>query len=216
MTRPLIKVCGIRTADALSAAIDAGADAVGFVFATSPRQVDPDTAATLAARCPPNVRRAGVFLHPAAETVAAVVSRVPLDWLQSDADDQPAIDRGLQLARDSAHSSAAPPIFVPVFRDGPDLAARLDLERRAARDRLILIEGPRSGAGVAPDWSRVRAAATGLCFILAGGLNPRNVARAVADVNPAGVDVSSGVESAPGLKDPLAIAAFIAAARIAQ
>jgi phosphoribosylanthranilate isomerase len=196
---PEIKICGITTAEALRAAAEAGATAIGLVFADSIRRIDIPAAAALARLAPPALTKVAVFRHPSPDLVARVLAEVEIDRIQSDADDYPAIKNVLGNTP-----------FLPVYRDSPDLAAHV---AAAAPTGPILIEGPLSGAGRTPDWSRI--AAIPHPKILAGGLSPANVAAAIAQVRPVGVDVSSGVESAPGIKDPALIHAFIAAARAA-
>jgi phosphoribosylanthranilate isomerase len=214
MKRTLIKVCGIRSAEALEAALDCGVDAVGWVFAESPRRIAPAEAALLAAACPPTVLRVGVFRHPSADEVAEVLARVPLSALQSDAQDEETI--AMVAGPGGGEEAGAGAGFVPVFRDGADLAQRLAREREAGGGRMVLIEGPRSGAGEVVDWARVAGASAGLRVMLAGGLHAGNVAEAIARVRPFAVDVSSGVESSPGVKDPEKIAAFVDAVRGAE
>ncbi|MEX2218884.1 MAG: phosphoribosylanthranilate isomerase [Phycisphaerales bacterium] len=199
-----IKICGITTPAALRSAAEAGATAIGLVFADSVRRVDVQTAARLAGAAPLGLTRVAVFRHPVSELVRRVLGEVRIDRVQSDADDLESIRSVL---------GATP--FMPVYRDGPDLAALVDA--RAARAQTpgrILIEGPRSGSGLTPDWTRI-AAIRSVPVVLAGGLTPDNVAAAIRAVRPVGVDVSSGVESAPGVKDPTRIHAFVHAARAA-
>lgn len=212
---PLIKVCGIRTPEALEAALDAGVDAVGFVFAESVRRIEPAAAGLLAAACPPTVLRVGVFRHPTIDEVVDVVQHVPLSAIQSDAQDE----ENIRLVIGPAGGATME--FIPVYRDGPDLAARLAREREIGGGRLVLVEGAKSGTGQTVDWNRVRdakgsaAEGEGSRLILAGGLNAGNVAEAIRIVRPFAVDVSSGVESSPGVKDAAKIGAFVEAVRSA-
>ena len=206
-TRTLIKVCGLRTVEGLEAALDAGVDAVGFVFAESPRRVEPREAAVLAAACPPTVLRVGVFLHPTEDEVATVLEHAALSAIQSDAVDEETIRRVI------GPEESARVEFIPVYRDGPHLASDLARERARGERRMVLVEGPKSGVGQRADWSRVAAASEGLGVILAGGLSAENVAEAIRAVRPRAVDVSSGVESSPGVKDPGRIGAFVDAVR---
>jgi phosphoribosylanthranilate isomerase len=190
----LVKICGIATPEALDAALAAGADAVGFVFhAASPRNLAPRAAAALAARVPRGVRTVAVSLHPTPAQVDEVLAAfVPNVW-QTDAAD---FER-LQLPQSVERW--------PVFRAGSLLPEPLP--------RRLLFEGPRSGAGEVADWSQAAVLAARTELILGGGLTVANVAEAIAAVRPFGVDVSSGVESAPGRKDPARIGEFVAAAR---
>jgi phosphoribosylanthranilate isomerase len=206
-----IKICGITTQEALEAAAAAGADAIGLVFAESPRQIGLGAARELARACPPDIACIAVFRHPAPDEVALVLDNIDIDAVQSDASDYDAIEPIL----------VGTP-FRAVYRDSPDLASHLAdaaAQRIITPDDIILIEGPRSGSGTAPDWQRIAAATAGLVhpprILLAGGLNADNIAEAVRAVRPAGVDTSSGVESFLGIKDAEKIRAFITAARAA-
>jgi phosphoribosylanthranilate isomerase len=190
----LVKICGITTAGALQAALAAGADAVGFVFHDgSPRDLAPAVAAGLAARVPAGVMKVAVTLHPTQARVDGILAAFAPDAWQTDAEDfdrvtlPPGVERW------------------PVFRAGRGLPARLPPR--------LLFEGPRSGSGEVADWTEAAAAAARAEVILGGGLTPGNVAAAIAAVRPFGVDVSSGVESAPGRKDAALVAGFVEAAR---
>jgi phosphoribosylanthranilate isomerase len=197
--RVFVKICGLRTAEAVRAAIEAGADAVGFVFAPSPRQVTAAEAARLAEAVPAGILRVAVMRHPTVAEWATVAELARPDWLQTDAADF----AGLRLPADVE--------ALPVYRDLPALdSAALGRETRA------LFEAADSGVGSAPDWERARRLAGLTRLVLAGGLHPGNVADAVRRVRPWGVDVSSGVESGRGIKDPAKIAAFVEAVRRAE
>lgn len=190
-----VKICGLTTPEGVAAAVKAGADAAGFVFSPSPRQVTPALARKLAAGLPSSVRRVAVFRHPPPGWISSVLEEFPADWVQSDAADLPGVDLGGAEA-------------LPVFRSGAPLPELLP--------ELLLFEGPESGAGNVADWAAAAALAHRTGVILAGGLDPANVSAAIVQVRPWGVDVSSGVESSPGVKDPALVAAFVAAARRAQ
>lgn len=196
----LVKVCGLTDAAHAAAACDAGADALGFVFAASPRRVTPPQAVRIAAGLPAGVRRVAVMLHPTAAEWAAVLDGFAPDVLQTDAADFDSLDVPASIER------------WPVYREGGPV-----VEGRGPGDLAgtFVYEGARSGSGQTVDWTEARACARGGRMILAGGLNPGNVAEAVRQVRPWGVDASSGVEAAPGRKDPARIAAFVAAARAA-
>jgi phosphoribosylanthranilate isomerase len=187
-----VKICGLTTPEAVAAAVKAGADAAGFVFSPSPREVSPAEARNLAAGLPAAVRRVAVFRHPPPGWIATVLDAFPADWVQSDATDLPGVDLGGAEA-------------LPVFRSGAPLPELLP--------ELLLFEGPDSGTGRVADWTAAAGLARRTRVILAGGLHPGNLAAALAAVRPWGVDVSSGVESAPGVKNPVLVAAFVAAAR---
>jgi phosphoribosylanthranilate isomerase len=187
-----VKICGLTTPEGVAAAVKAGADAAGFVFSPSPREVTPAQARKLAAALPPGMRRVAVFRHPPPGWISRVLEEFPADWIQSDAADLPGVDLGGAEA-------------LPVFRSGAPLPELLP--------ELLLFEGPESGSGNVADWSAAAGLAQRTRILLAGGLHPGNLAAALAMVRPWGVDVSSGVESAPGVKDPALVAAFVAAAR---
>lgn len=189
-----IKICGLRRPEDIEAAVGAGADAVGFVFhAASPRHLAPADAAALARRVPAGVLKVAVTLHPAQSLVDAVLREFRPDVWQTDADD---------LAVLTLPADVAP---WPVLRTGAALPAVLP--------RRLLFEGARSGAGEAADWTLAAALAHRTELILGGGLTPDNVAAAIQAVRPWGVDVSSGVELAPGVKDADRIRRFVLAAR---
>ena len=192
-----IKICGLRTAADVAAAVAAGADAVGFVFAESVRRVTPDEARNAAAAVPEGVLRVAVMKHPDPAEWLAVLDGFAPDVLQTDSEDFAHLNVPAALRR------------WPVYREGGiDDATRLPYE--------FLYEGRQSGAGATVDWDLAAAIARRGNMILAGGLTPANVGAAVAAVRPRGVDVSSGVESAPGVKDPARIREFISAARAAE
>ena len=191
----MIKICGLSDADHVAAAVDAGADAIGFVFAESVRRVAPDRAAAAAAAAPAHVRRVAVMLHPTDDEWRQVLEVFEPDVLQTDAEDFAALTVPASIER------------WPVFREGG---------ARPPTGERYVYEGARSGQGRTVDWSAAAALAAGGDMILAGGLGAANVAEAVARVRPFGVDVSSAVESAPGRKDSRLITEFIGAARAAE
>lgn len=197
--RVFVKICGLTTPAAVSAAITAGADAIGFVFAESPRQVTPDKARQLCAEVSPVVVRVAVMRHPSAAHWRAVAEDFEPDWLQTEAGDYGGLDVPAQFGR------------LAVYRDTPSLDDAL-----VPADDLVLFEAADSGQGTQPDWQRAAQLARGRQLVLAGGLTPDNVAEAIAAVRPYGVDVSSGVESKRGVKDHGRITAFIDAVREAE
>lgn len=191
-----VKICGLTTPEAVDAAVAAGADAVGFVFhPASPRNVTPIVAARLARRVPANVARFAVTRHPPAALLEAVWAEFLPDFLQTDAADL----EGLTLPEGVR--------TWPVLRTGTALPPELP-------DRC-LYESAQSGQGHRADWVHAAVLAGRTRLVLAGGLDPASVGLAVRTVRPFGVDVSSGVESAPGRKDLAKIGAFVAAARAA-
>jgi phosphoribosylanthranilate isomerase len=201
--RVFVKICGLSTPRAVSEAIHAGADAIGFVFAESPRQVTPKRAAQLCRDLSPAIIRVAVMRNPTPDEWRRVADEFAPDWLQTEADDFARLDLPEGISR------------LPVFRDTPTL----DLEA-FSREELVLFEAAESGQGVQADWRRAADLVAGMGtdrqLVLAGGLRPENVGAAIATVRPWGVDVSSGVESRRGVKDPERIAAFMAAVREAE
>ena len=196
MLRLWIKVCGMRTREAIEAAALAGADAVGFVFhEASPRNLTIESASALQSSVPAGVERVAVFLHPSQDLVDSVMTAIQPEWVQTDAED---------LAR--LRLPAAQRVL-PVFRSGRTWPALLP--------KRCLLESARSGAGERADWQEAADITARTEVVLAGGLDPDNVGEAVRRVRPFGVDVSSGVESGRGVKDVVKIREFIRAARAA-
>lgn len=201
-----VKICGINSPDAFDAAVDAGADWLGFAFfPPSPRFVTPAAAAALSARRPGGPLRVGLFVDPTAETIAGVLETMPLDILQ-------------------LYGIADVPTLRARFGRtiwravGIGAAADLPQDARGA-DALVLEAKPPpdatrpGGNATAFDWSLLRGWASPAPWVLAGGLTPDNVAQAIRGTGATAVDVSSGVESVRGVKDPLLIRSFIAHAR---
>ena len=194
----LTKICGQTGEDGITAAVEAGADAIGFVFhAPSPRNIEPRRAAVLAsALLPANVLRVAVTLHPSQALVDEVLAEFTPDVWQTDAADFDAITMPASIAR------------WPVWRSGGALPV--------TPPSRLLFESAASGAGIQADWSVAAGLAKRCGLILGGGLNVENVGAAIAMVRPYGVDVSSGVERRPGVKDPAMIRGFIEAVRAAD
>jgi phosphoribosylanthranilate isomerase len=196
-----IKICGLKTEVAVQAAVDAGADALGFVFADSPRQVSPEHAAALTRGLSPGIAKVAVMLHPSVAQWNQVRDIFAPDWLQADADDFAVLDIPESVGR------------MPVYRDQDNK----DYAKKGFEwPEHVLFEGARSGIGMQPDWDHAAQIARRTCMMLAGGLTPENIKEAIIHVHPWGVDVSSGVETSPGIKDLERIAAFVAAAREAE
>ncbi len=191
-----IKVCGMTTPEAVEAAVVAGVDAVGFVFAKSVRRVDPATARALAAPARGRVACVAVTRHPEARALEEIQAVFAPDLLQTDAIDLAALPPGAIRC----------PVL-PVLRAGAALPEPLPAR--------LLFEGPVSGSGETADWECAGELATRTELVLAGGLRTTNVAAAIDRVRPYGVDVSSGVESQPGVKSPREILEFVKAARAA-
>lgn len=197
-----VKICGITSEAALAAAVDAGADAVGFVFADSVRQVSPARAAALCTALPRAVTRVAVMRHPDARALEEVITTFAPDWLQTDAGD---------FATIALPGGIRP---LPVYRNGrlPAAFTATDGEAETIPARL-LFEGTVSGTGETADWDEAGRLAARTELVLAGGLDPDNVVEAIRRVRPWGVDVSSGVEASRGIKDPRRIETFIARVR---
>ena len=189
-----IKICGMTHLEAVSAALEAGVDAIGFVFAPSVRRVTPQQAALLAAQARGRAACVAVTRHPTTELLADIFAQFAPDLLQTDLEDLTAVEL-------PAHCAA-----LPVWRGG--------LAVSSIPPRL-LFEGPVSGTGKVADWRSAADLARRCELILAGGLNLANIGIAVREVRPFGVDVSSGVEQAPGRKSPQKIFDFVRAARAA-
>ena len=195
LERMWVKICGITTVDAVSAAAATEVDAIGFVFAPSPRQVTPRQAAQLAALAPRGMLRIAVTQHPLQILVDEICQTLQPDFLQTDAED-------LRELRIPAHIR-----ILPVVRFGRKTPHPLPPR--------MLFEGPSSGIGELADWGRAAELSAQTELILAGGLTAAIVADAIAAVRPFGVDVSSGVEASPGVKDPARILEFVIRARAA-
>ena len=199
-----VKICGITsTTDAL-AAVDAGADALGFMFyAPSPRFVKHESAAEIIRELPPFVAKVGVFVDPTEAEVRKAIEECGLDTLQFHGDEPPEFCRRFGLKVIKAFR----------IRDAESLQAA---EAYPTEAWLLdsYVSGQLGGTGARFNWDlATEAARKHRSVILAGGLTPENAAEAVRKVRPYGLDVSSGVESAPGKKDAAKVAAFIAAAK---
>jgi phosphoribosylanthranilate isomerase len=190
-----IKICGLTTPEAVAAALDERVDAIGFVFTESVRRLSTQRAGELAAPARGRAACVAVMFQPAQSLVDAVVRDFGPDLLQCDAVDLAALrlPKSLEL--------------LPVLR--PEAAVPQPVPDR------VLFDGRASGAGRITDWTEARQLALRTRLILAGGLDSANVGDAIATVRPHGVDVSSGVEEARGVKSPAKIARFVADARAA-
>ena len=191
-----IKVCGLTDATAVTTALEQQVDAIGFVFAPSPRQVSIEQALRLAEPARGKALCVAVTLHPSAALVNCLLEEFQPDLLQVDLTDL----------------ASLPPIdpsrILPVVRQQQTVPIQWPAR--------VLFEGPRSGAGLTADWQQAAQVAAMTELVLAGGLSPNNVATAIRAVRPFGVDVSSGVEASPGHKSPQKIIEFVEAARRAS
>lgn len=197
-----VKICGTTTEEDALLAVAMGADALGFIFAPSPRQVTASAVSDILKRLPPEIVTVGVFRDEAPERVVDLVRATGL--------------RGAQLSgRESADETRwirrRLAFVIKGFAAGGSAVA-------SAADYgadVILLDAPSPGSGQVFDWSMADAVPDGQRLLLAGGLTADNVARAIEQVNPWGVDVATGVEAGPGRKDARKLRAFIAAARAA-
>jgi len=184
----IVKICGITRLEDAEAAVAAGADAIGFIFwPKSPRFIDPHRARAIAAALPPFVTAVGVFVDQPLDYVNGVSSLVRLGVVQLHGDESP------QFA-----AAVSRPVMKAVSTGTPDIGVW------PARIRLLLdVHDPvtRGGTGRTIDWAAAADMTAQREMVLAGGLSPENVADAIARVRPFGIDVSSGVECAPGIKD---------------
>lgn len=210
----IIKICGIRNSAILESAIEAGADMVGFVhFERSPRHVDLESLQLLISEARGRVETCVLLVNPDNSCVMEVAALSP-DWIQLHGPETPhrvetvREEAGIAILKALAIGGADDVAHAPAFAD--------------VADRLLLDAKPPKGAerpgglGAPFDWTLLKALDPALPFMLSGGLTPQTVGEAIRTVRPMGVDVSSGVESAPGEKRADLIAAFIAEARAAH
>jgi phosphoribosylanthranilate isomerase len=215
MSEPLVvKICGIKTVPLLDAAIEAGADMVGFMhFSRSPRHVDIDNLQRLISAARGRIETCVVLVNPDNSTVMEVAALSP-DWIQLHGPETP---HRVAAIREEAGIAVMKAIGIGSVEDVAQAAAYADVA-----DRLLLdAKPPKSadrtgGLGITFDWSLLRALDPSLPYMLSGGLTPDNVGAAISAIRPFGIDVSSGVETAPGVKNAALIRTFIKAARAAQ
>lgn len=212
MSRVQVKICGLTDAKAVAAAVEGGADFVGSVFfAKSPRNIAPERAAELLAEVPRRIKKVGLFVDPDDRLLDQVLSRVRLDILQLHGKESPA---RVEAVRKAYGLPVMKVIGVSVPADLAAADAYL-----AVADRLMFDAKPPPGAdrpggnARAFDWTLLAGRKWPLPWMLAGGLTARNVARAIRLSGARAVDVSSGIEKAPGVKDPRKILSFINAAK---
>lgn len=195
-----VKICGTTTEEDALLAVAMGADAVGFIFAPSKRQVAPSHVADIVKRLPPEILTVGVFRDEAPQRVVEIVQKTGLRAAQLSGhegpDDVRAVRSRLRFVI-KAFSAADP---------------RLAEARECGAD-VVMLDAETPGSGQVFDWALADAVPKGVPVLLAGGLTPDNVAAAIDQVQPWGVDVATGVESSPGHKDPRLLRAFIRAAK---
>jgi phosphoribosylanthranilate isomerase len=197
-----VKICGITSEEDALLAVAMGADAVGFIFAPSPRQVAAGKVAEIVRRLPTEVITVGVFRDALPERVVEVVGQAGLRAAQL---------HGSETPEQCAYVAERVPMVVKaIAADSPALAAASSYVVDA-----VLVDAPSPGSGQVFDWRLAEGVPGVRRLLLAGGLDPDNVAEAIRRVRPWGVDVSTGVEASPGRKDPRKVRAFIQAARSA-
>ena len=206
-----VKICGLKTPGDVAAAVDGGARYVGFVFfAKSPRNVDPAQAARLAAEVPPGVAKVALTVDATDAELDAITGAVPLDMLQLHGHESPARVREVR-------ARYGLPVMKAVAVAGPEDLAALDAYAQVADQLLVDAKPPKGsvlpgGNGLTFDWRLIAGRRWPCPWMLAGGLTADNVAEALRLTGARQVDVSSGVENAPGVKDAGLIAGFLRAA----
>lgn len=200
--RVKVKICGLTRGEDVKAAVAAGADAVGFVFTASPRRISADTAMRLSSYVPEGVLRVGLFLNQDRSEIDRVINAVPLDVLQFHGNETEQECRVFGM-----------PWLKAVAMENTESARQAERDHPGAMGLLLdsHTAGKRGGSGKAFDWSLSRPLKKPVW--LAGGLNAANVGQAIRIVRPYAVDVSSGVEAAPGIKDASSIISFIRTVR---
>lgn len=217
-----IKICGITSLEDAEAAIAAGADALGFVFAESSRRIALENAYTIVRHAPRTIEKIGVFVDAEFEQVLSAVQAVRLTGIQLHG------DKSGELARQIRKRAALVGLSLHLLRvlhfdDAAEFNSTLATERASGRQDTLLVDtrivGKQGGTGVPFDWPAAGEAfrdhESNFRLVAAGGLDPENVGEAIRTLRPWGVDVSSGVESAPGKKDRQRVVEFVSVARAA-
>jgi phosphoribosylanthranilate isomerase len=217
-----IKICGNTSLADARLAVDAGADAVGFVFAPSPRRVTAADAAGIVPQLPSRVEKIGVFVDAGLEEIDSIVRGSGLTGVQLHFDAAPELSARLR----ERFGPALRIVRVVHFEPGSAELLKAQLSDRAGNPHIdaVMVDSRTAnaagGTGVAFDWNEARrtifSSAGALKLVAAGGLGPANVAEAIATLEPWGVDVVSGVEASPGRKDPEKVRAFVSRARAAE
>ena len=206
--RVKVKVCGITNAEDAGAAVEAGADALGFIFyQKSPRYVVPAVAARIIADLPPLIMPVGVFVNEELASVRSIMDACGLGLAQLHGDENASY----------CHDLSRPAMKALRLRDRTSLLTVAEYRGRGGVRGFVLdrfSEAAYGGTGQVTDWDLAAEIAKSTRVLLAGGLTPDNVTEAIRTVRPYGVDVSSGVESAPGKKDHAKIFAFLHAVRV--
>ncbi len=215
-----VKICGTTNFDDARLAVEAGANALGFVFAPSPRQITPEQAREIIAQLPATVDKVGVFVNESAERIRDLAKAVGLTAVQLHGDEDVEFARALTAG---SNGGGVLRVIKAVPVQG-GFGARMRAFAERAHVHAVLLDTAsslRGGSGQTWDWRSIaefmpRQADERLRIILAGGLNPANARAAITFVRPWGVDVVSGVEREPGRKDPTKLQAFISAVRRSQ
>ncbi len=199
-----VKICGVTTEEDALLAVAMGADAIGFNFVpSSPRFLAVSRAADIAKRLPPEILTVGIFRNEAPERVVDLVHQAGLRAAQL---------HGHESAEESRWVRARLPLTIKVFPGGDPELARAPTYGAD----VVMLDSASPGSGQVFDWSLAEGAPSGLRILLAGGLTADNVTDAIERVRPWGVDVASGVESAPGVKDPSLVRRFVSTAKAAE
>jgi len=215
-----IKICGTTNLEDALLASRAGADAVGFVFAESRRRIEPKLAAEIVAQLPAAIEKVGVFANERAARIRAIVKQAALTAVQLHGDETTELAEQLFPEKDEPRPRLYRALSLKTMFSSANAAEQLRAQRtKPIFDALLVDSGsPRGGGtGLTFDWDRAQPFIVGLKkmgkVIVAGGLTPDNVVRAIQMFRPWGVDVATGVESEPGKKDPQRVAAFVNAVR---
>ena len=197
-----VKICGVTNEDDALLAVAMGADAIGFVFAASPRQVHPEVVRDIIKRLPHDTLTIGVFRNETPERVIDIVSRTGLKGAQL---------HGGETAEDLRLVRLRVPFVIQALPAGDARLAGAGVGPESAD--VVLVDSQSPGSGEVFDWSLAEGAPDGVRLLLAGGLNPDNVEQAIRKVRPWGVDSASGTEASPGRKDATKVRLFVARAK---
>lgn len=217
-----VKLCAMTNAEDARAAVRAGADAVGLIFAPSTRRIDVATAAAITAELPPHIEKVGVFSNERADVIRNVAQRAGLTAVQLHGDEDAQFARELFTKRTNAQPQTLKIIKTVHVVDGMESVVR-EFAQGSGVDTVLLdsvTSKTRGGTGTTFDWQQVAELLAGVSVhvrvIVAGGLRPENVSAAISILRPWGVDVASGVEREPGKKDFEKMNAFVDAVRQAE
>lgn len=209
-----VKICANTSLEDARLAVESGADAVGFVFAPSPRRVTVEQVAAIVPRLPDSLEKIGVFVDWSAEAIAEAVRAGGLTGVQLHS------DAGTDAAMNLRAEFGATLRILRVMHFGPEAASQAAAYAADPNTDGVLVDSRTAtavgGTGIAFDWQQARRTVFSggrAKLVAAGGLNPDNVAEAIRTLRPWGVDVASGVEASPGRKDAIKVAAFVANAR---